>query len=268
MDRRTFVQTLAAAPLAAAWTPLGAEAAPAVRLIAHRGGVVDDAHPENSPASLEAAIEQGYWMVEVDVRRTRDGRPILQHDQTFKRFYGDPRKVTEMDWSEIKQLRATPGNSRPMAFEELAERCKGRIRLMLDVKNEPNPPEYYRALEKALIRNDLIETTYILSDVETERYFQGRIPAAANAQALKAAVARGEKAAGAYYLFEGATTITQEDVALARACRVDAVAAANLFEYRADPSGDAAIQALRAAFALGVRTFQIDSAYRRFLDGL
>ncbi|WP_213979722.1 glycerophosphodiester phosphodiesterase family protein [Sphingomonas sp. dw_22] len=269
MDRRDFLQLLAAAPVAAGLSgPLAAKDAPAMRLIAHRGGVVDDAHPENSPASLEAAIEQGYWMAEVDVRRTRDGCPILQHDATFQRFYGDPRKVLEMDWSEIRQLRATPGGSRPMLFEELTERCKGRMRLMLDVKNEPNQPEYYQAMERALMRNDLMESTYILTDVETERYFQGRIPGAANGEALRAAAARGEALPRAWYLFEGADTITREAIDLARLHGLDAIAAVNTFHYRGDDAMTLARKDLQKAYGLGVRTFQIDSVYRPLCEEL
>jgi hypothetical protein len=269
MDRRTFLQVLAGTTLVAAGGALNAKTGPAkagspVRLIAHRGGVVDDAHPENSPASLEAAIVAGYWMVEVDVRRTRDGIPILQHDRTFQRFYGDPRNVTDMDWSEVKMLRANPGNSRPMRFEELAERCKGKMRLMLDVKNEPNPPEYYRSMEKALTDNGLMESTYILSDVETEQFFRGKLPGAANGQALQAAAAQGTAAPRNCYLFEGAKTITAQAIDLARKNNVDVIAAANTFEYRNDKSLDNVRAALQRAYALGVRTFQIDSVYGEF----
>jgi glycerophosphoryl diester phosphodiesterase len=264
MDRRTFLKMVAGTTLVAAGGVLEAETGAPVRLIAHRGGVVDDAHPENSPSSLEAAIAAGYWMVEVDVRRTRDGIPVLQHDRTFQRFYGDPRNVTDMDWAEVKMLRANPGNSRPMRFEELAERCKGRMRLMLDVKNEPNPPEYYRTMEKALTQNGLMESTYILSDVETEQFFRGRLPGAANGQALQAAAAQGMANPRACYLFDGARTITSEAIALARKNQVDVIAAANTFEYRNDKTLDNVRADLARAYGLGVRTFQIDSVYADF----
>ena len=267
MDRRMFLQALAATPLVAAALPLEGGAGTAVRLIAHRGGVVDDAHPENSPASLEAAVAAGYWMVEVDVRRTRDGYAILQHDRTFQRAYGDPRNATDMDWSDIKQLRTIVGHSRPMRFEELAERCKGRMRLMLDVKNEPNPPEYYRAMEKALVRNELMGSTYILSDVETEAYFNGRLKQAASIDALQTSIARGEPLSR-YYLFDGAEKITNEVVALARSRNVDVVGAANIFAYKGSDAMARARSDLKKGYDAGVRAFQIDSVFHQFfLDG-
>ena len=37
-----------------------------VRLIAHRGGVVNERIIENNLASIEAAVERGYWMLEVN----------------------------------------------------------------------------------------------------------------------------------------------------------------------------------------------------------
>src|SRR5688572_16882286 len=50
------------------------------KLIAHRGGVVEDKNPENSPSAIEEAISRGYWMIEVDIRETKDGIAIAQHD--------------------------------------------------------------------------------------------------------------------------------------------------------------------------------------------
>ena len=73
ITRRTFHLSIvsgAAAAIRAAEQP--------VRLIAHRGGIVGDEFAENSPASVEAAIKRGYWMIEVDIRRTKDGRAIIQ----------------------------------------------------------------------------------------------------------------------------------------------------------------------------------------------
>ena len=42
--------------------------AASAKIIAHRGGVVGDEFAENSPASLEAAVDRDYWMIEVDIR--------------------------------------------------------------------------------------------------------------------------------------------------------------------------------------------------------
>src|SRR5262249_23480542 len=89
MTRRLWVGATASAALGSA------AVSPDYKLIAHRGGIVDDQHPENSPGSLQTAIARGYWMVEVDIRRTKDGEAVLQHDANFQRFYGDPRNIED-----------------------------------------------------------------------------------------------------------------------------------------------------------------------------
>src|SRR5690606_24765534 len=57
-------------------------------LIAHRGGIVDSLTAENSLPALKKASKDGYWMVEVDLRLTRDSVLIIHHDPNFKRYFG------------------------------------------------------------------------------------------------------------------------------------------------------------------------------------
>src|SRR5690242_14371906 len=99
---------------------------PTIELIAHRGGIVDDHRIENNLPGIEEAIRRGYWMLEVDLRESKDGRVVVHHDPDFQRYYGDPRRVAEMTWNEIKSLRSTPGELRPLEFAEYAAACRGK----------------------------------------------------------------------------------------------------------------------------------------------
>src|SRR3546814_3807029 len=93
------------------------------RLIAHRGGVVDRVTAENSLSALKKASENGYWMVEVDLRLTRDSVLIIHHDPNFKRYFGVDQAVSEMDWAEINQLVGNLGN-KVLTFEEALRLCQ------------------------------------------------------------------------------------------------------------------------------------------------
>jgi glycerophosphoryl diester phosphodiesterase len=261
ISRRALLQIIAAASVTSGRSLLALK--PKLKLIAHRGGVVDEVHAENSPASLKAAIARGFWMAEVDVRRTRDGHAILQHDANFKRYYGVDEKVSDMKWEDIKKLKASPGGSRPMEFHELAALCKGKMRLMLDVKEEPHPKEFYDLLNEALTKNGLLKSTYILSGEDAEKAFRGSGPlAAADGDALKAALARGEKISEFYYLFEGADKIQDDAIKIAKEHQIDAVAAVNAFHYKGQDGMKMAEADIRRALGLGVTTFQIDSMYQ------
>lgn len=252
-------------PAAALWLATGLLAGPppGVRWIAHRGGVVDAGYAENSPASLEAAFAAGYWMVESDIRETKDGRIIVQHDPTFERFYGDSRRVQDMTLAEVKALRANPGGTPPMTFRELVDACKGRLRIMLDTKEPEHSAAFYRQIENDLRRTGLLASAYIIGLDSARRYFQGKARVGINSAQLEEAVRRGEDVARRYFLFEWGKTLTRRQVDFAFAHKVPVVPSVNTFHYGGDwkvslEQGSADIRRLRE---WGVTEFQIDSVY-------
>jgi len=236
-----------------------------LRLIAHRGGVVEEGFAENSPAAVEEAIRRGYWMIEIDLRRSRDGRIVVQHDENFLRFYGEPSRVAELPWERILRLRAQPGGSRPLQFHELAALACGRIRLMLDIKEESWPETALHEVERVLRENDLLEDAWFISNDQALAYFKGKARTAVNRARLQEALRRGEPAGPLHFLFFHGRDFTAEDVALARRAGLPAVPSINTFHY---PEGDHLAQARRdieRLRALGVTHFQIDSVYDRWL---
>jgi hypothetical protein len=252
-----------------AWLGLAGAACAAqpepVRLIAHRGGVVDAARPENSRAALEAAIAEGYWMAEVDLWRTRDGRPVLHHDATLQRHFRDPRRVEELDWDEFRALRAAPGGHAPIDFEEACALAAGRIRLMLDVKGGAHPDAFYARIEDSLARHGLLRSAYTLGGDRMKPRFWGKLWMSANRAGLRAAIARGEPVHEHYFLFELGSVLDEEALALCRQARVVPVAAINTFRYEMAKTDHwkGAQADIERLLALGVRHFQIDSVYAR-----
>jgi len=77
-----------------------------IRVIAHRGGVVDQHRPENSASAVEEGIRRGYWMLEMDLQETKDGRLVVHHDDNFVKSYGVHKTPAELTWDEIRQFRA------------------------------------------------------------------------------------------------------------------------------------------------------------------
>ncbi|TVQ04548.1 MAG: hypothetical protein EA359_06085 [Balneolaceae bacterium] len=236
---------------------------PDVFLIAHRGGVVDEDHAENSRAAMLSAIERGYWMLEVDIRETRDGRAILHHDADFLRFYNDPRRVEEMDWNEIKQLRSYIDGDRPILFSEAAELAAGRTKLMLDVKGNDLSEGFYREIEEALIRHGLVETTYILSSAQAKEYFYDRTSHSIGFNGMVEAANAGEDVSGRYHLFMLASQLTEEMIKKADELNVVVVAAVNEFRYvqAGQDTWEGAKQDVERLLSLGVQYYQIDSVY-------
>jgi glycerophosphoryl diester phosphodiesterase len=73
-----------------------------VTAIAHRGEPVG--HRENTLPAFEAAVALGADMVEIDLRRTRDGAIVVLHDQTLERLWGRATSVGDVDLVEVGAL--------------------------------------------------------------------------------------------------------------------------------------------------------------------
>jgi glycerophosphoryl diester phosphodiesterase len=91
------------APLAL-WTDLSRSlaAGPLVKVTAHRGH--SRAAPENTLSAVRKAIESGADYAEVDVVLTADGVVVLLHDRDLKRVAGDPRRIEELPYDEVRKL--------------------------------------------------------------------------------------------------------------------------------------------------------------------
>ena len=71
-------------------------------IVAHRG---DPRHaPENTLASLVMAWRHGRRWMEMDIRGTRDGIPILFHDATLSRVAGRRGRVARQPWARLQSL--------------------------------------------------------------------------------------------------------------------------------------------------------------------
>ncbi|GEB60772.1 glycerophosphodiester phosphodiesterase [Streptomyces gardneri] len=83
---------------------------------------------ENTLPSITSAIERGADAVEVDVRLTKDGVPVLLHDDTLKRLWGHDRPLSALSYEQLRELTY---DGVPTLREALL--TAGEHRLMLDL---------------------------------------------------------------------------------------------------------------------------------------
>jgi len=237
-----------------------ARAAEPVKLIAHRGGVVDEHHPENSAGAAEEGIRRGYWMLEMDLQESKDGRLVVHHDD-FEKSFGVRKWPKDMTWDEIRQLRAREDGSRPLEFSEYAAICKGKVQLMIDTKEPSHPRGFYESLERTLRENGLLAGAYFIGTAEARAYFKGKSRISVDRAELQKKVDAGENTAPLYFLFEHGTTLDEKGMALAARAGIPAVVSINDFHYAGKDhlkGAHADIDRLRRA---GLIYFQIDSTY-------
>ncbi len=109
-------------------------------VVAHRGAHIGI--PENTLAAYQKAIDLGCDFVEIDIRKTKDGRFVSVHNSTIDAYTKGKvtGKVGDFTLAELKKLnigkRVGPEweNERIPTFEEILELCKGKIGIYLDLK--------------------------------------------------------------------------------------------------------------------------------------
>ncbi|MER6025579.1 glycerophosphodiester phosphodiesterase [Streptomyces sp. NPDC001851] len=101
-----------------------------VTAVAHRGAPYR--FRENTVDSLRSALDQGADAVEIDVRLTRDGVPVLLHDATLARLWDVDRPLGALSAEELRGLTA---GGVPTLAEALA--ATGDCRVMVDLCGRP-----------------------------------------------------------------------------------------------------------------------------------
>lgn len=119
--------------------------------IAHRGLYTKDQKiPENSIQSFQLAMDSGYG-IELDVNLTKDGKVVAFHDASLERICKDPRKLSNVDFDEIKSLQLFNSDQKIPLFSEVLKLVDGKVPLLIELK----PKGDIIGLCKALM-NDLV----------------------------------------------------------------------------------------------------------------
>ncbi|MFN8723245.1 MAG: glycerophosphoryl diester phosphodiesterase [Rhodospirillales bacterium] len=122
-------------------------------VIGHRGA--KDFAPENTLASLREARYQGATWVEVDVKLTSDGRPILMHDDGLDRTTDGTGPVADRSLDEIRRLDAGRWFSASFAGERVPtlEECLDLVLTLglgINLEIKPCPGRARETAETAL----------------------------------------------------------------------------------------------------------------------
>lgn len=115
-------------------------------VIAHRT-LPRDA-PENSLEGVRKAAESGADFVEVDIRRTRDGVPVLLHDATLLRTGWRPRRIRSMTLDDVARVKLRGGHPLPSLADALAQAPRA-LGFALDTKDPGAAPATLAAVEAA-----------------------------------------------------------------------------------------------------------------------
>jgi glycerophosphoryl diester phosphodiesterase len=140
-------------------------------VIAHRGASAEA--PENTLPAFEAAVRCGAEAVELDVRLTADGAPVVIHDATLERTTDRSGPVAALTLAELRAVdagsRFTPdaGRTRPYRGREARIPTLGEVLWAfpkLHVLVEIKEPEAQDAVRRVLLQEDAAARCVVASE--------------------------------------------------------------------------------------------------------
>jgi glycerophosphoryl diester phosphodiesterase len=134
--------------------------------IAHRGDPMG--HRENTLPAFAAAVAQGADMLELDLRRTRDGAIVVLHDQSLLRLWELDASVGDLDLSEVTRLGA--GDVRIPTLRQVFDAVPPDVELMVDFTRRE---VVAGALDQALSADALDRCLFVTGNVEALRLLRG-----------------------------------------------------------------------------------------------
>jgi glycerophosphoryl diester phosphodiesterase len=109
-----------------------------VLVAAHRA--TNPNYPENSLAAIAESIRIGVDIVEIDIRKSKDGVLVIMHDKTIDRTTNGTGKVDDYTLAELKEFKLRFGNDiteeQIPTFEEVLQLTKSKMILDVDFKLE------------------------------------------------------------------------------------------------------------------------------------
>lgn len=131
-------------------------------------------YAENTLEGIKSAIDLGADIIEIDLRRTKDGELILMHDSKVDRTTNGKGKVKDLTLAQIKQLRVKNGVAGVTpygvpTFREVMTECKGKVMFDLD-KSFDYFDQIMTVLEETGTTSQAIMKSQAPADTVIQRY--------------------------------------------------------------------------------------------------
>jgi len=249
----------------------GLKASRPMILIAHRGGVVGPGSPQCSLEAIRRAASEGYDMVELDIRCSRDGVPMVFHDSSLLLSCGKARTVRQLNARILENIAYLGTNEHIVTLDAALALCKElSLGVMLDYKDRDVDDKVDRMIDKSarmLEQHGLLGATVTISGGRpaVRRALEGKPLFHISPARFRRLVKEGKPIPERCYVFGHAKDLPDDLVKQMLARGLLVIPSINTFHYPTEEDcehGRADVERLQAA---GVSGFQIDSVYTRFV---
>ena len=126
--------------------------------IGHRGAGAYE--PENTLRSFREAIELGVDAVELDVRKTKDGKVVVIHDAKVDKTTNGKGSVGELTLDEIRQLVTEKGEKVP-TLEEALDFLDRKVKIIIELKETGFEEEVLRQIRGRGLESNVVIVSFI-----------------------------------------------------------------------------------------------------------
>lgn len=236
-------------------------------LIAHRGGVITPSAPECSMAAVRLAAEAGYAMVELDIQRSRDGAPIIFHDETLEKVCSRAGRVADYAMSELVEIHYAGTSQKVVALDAVLALCQTlRLGVMLDLKEGLDDQQFLTRIDQMIVRHGLVNATVSISRASTARKILRHVMFTATNEQMALSKQGKETDLSGSFWFGLPKDISDEEVSRLQASGALVFPAINTFRYPKVRHRELARRDIERLVRAGVDGFQIDSIYSDLLN--
>ena len=132
--------------------------------------------PENTLAGVRTALRLDADGIEVDLRCTRDGVPVLIHDDTVSRTTDGEGEIAELSLRQARRLDAGRGERIP-TLRELLRTVDGKALLVLEVKVAGIEEAVLGVVRRARALDFCVVHSFLPQVVKRFRKLEPRLPA-------------------------------------------------------------------------------------------
>ncbi|WP_374435031.1 glycerophosphodiester phosphodiesterase family protein [Tabrizicola sp.] len=90
---------------------------------------------ENSPSATRAAVEAGY-AIEIDLQLSKDGVPVVFHDEELDRLTHEAGPVSARTAEELGRIRLKDSTDTIPTLAEVLDLIGGRVPLLIEIKDQ------------------------------------------------------------------------------------------------------------------------------------
>ena len=132
-------------------------------IVGHRGA--PRAAPENTLLSFKLAMDMGADWIEFDLHESKDGVPVVIHDDTVDRTTNGHGKVRGMTFGQLEKLDAGNGQRIP-SLQQVIDLAKGKVKMDMEIKEEGIERDVADAIEKNGVIGECMVSSFLYGSIK------------------------------------------------------------------------------------------------------